>query len=246
MTGSAVLVLALAIGFVAGLRSMTPMAVVSGAAHFGWLDLRHTWASFLGSPVALCVFCVLALAELVGDKLPKTPSRKSPGPFAGRIIVGALTGAALGTAARQSPIAGALLGAIGGVVGTLGGRRRDRAHGRDRKRLSRVNRLYVRSPIPAQRGAYRANLPEADQLKTAAHPVRATPGLAALSERHSGRERHGQRATVVTRVLLPATRYRMACRKMFWSGGSVAVMRTPKSAVSSTPTRVPMVQKRAA
>jgi uncharacterized membrane protein len=113
--------LACAIGFVAGLRSMTPLAVVSGAAHFGWLDLRHTWASFFGSPVALCVFSVLALAELVGDKLPKTPSRKSPGPFAGRIIVGALTGAALATAARQSPIAGALLGAVGAVAGTLGG-----------------------------------------------------------------------------------------------------------------------------
>jgi uncharacterized membrane protein len=113
--------LAFAIGFVAGLRSMTPLAVVSAAAHFGWLDLRHTWASFLGSTVALCVFSVLALAELVGDKLPMTPSRKSPGPFAGRIIVGALTGAALGTAARQSLIAGALFGALGAVAGTLGG-----------------------------------------------------------------------------------------------------------------------------
>ena len=71
--------------------------------------------------MAVSVFTALALAELVGDKLPRTPSRKSPGPFVVRIILGALSGATLCAAAKQSALAGALLGALGGVAGTLGG-----------------------------------------------------------------------------------------------------------------------------
>jgi uncharacterized membrane protein len=113
--------LAFALGVIAGLRSMTPLAVLCWAAQFGWLELRHTPAAFLGSTVARWVFTALALAELVGDKLPRTPSRKSPGPFAARVVVGTLAGATLGLAARQSPAASALLGASGAVAGTLGG-----------------------------------------------------------------------------------------------------------------------------
>src|SRR5205807_10442539 len=67
------------------------------------------------------VCTALALAELVGDKLPKTPSRKSPGPFMARVVLGALSGAALSMAAKQSSPAGALLGGLGAVAGTLGG-----------------------------------------------------------------------------------------------------------------------------
>jgi uncharacterized membrane protein len=121
MESAAALAIAFGIGVIAGLRSMTPLAVVSGAAHLKWLDLRHTWAAFLDSMPALVVLTVFALAELVMDKLPKTPSRKTPGPFAARVVVGALAGAALGAAAQQSSLAGALAGALGGVAGTLGG-----------------------------------------------------------------------------------------------------------------------------
>jgi uncharacterized membrane protein len=115
------LAIAFAIGVIAGLRSMTAPAAVSWGAHFGWLHLAHTWAGFLGSRPALYILTVAAIAELVNDKLPKTPSRKAPGPFAARVVLGALAGAALCTAANQSPIAGAFLGALGGVAGTLGG-----------------------------------------------------------------------------------------------------------------------------
>jgi len=55
---------------------------------------------------------VLAIGELINDKLPKTPSRKAPGPFIGRVMSGALCGAALG---------GLLAGVLGAVAGTLGG-----------------------------------------------------------------------------------------------------------------------------
>ena len=113
-------VLAFLIGVVAGLRSMTPPAAVSWAARLGWLHLEGTPLAFLGFAVTPYILSVLAIGELIADKLPKTPSRKAPGPFAARIVVGAFCGATLG-APGQTLIAGAAAGALGGVAGTLGG-----------------------------------------------------------------------------------------------------------------------------
>jgi uncharacterized membrane protein len=121
MKGASTLALSFAIGVIAGLRSMTAPAVVAWAAHWRWLDLQQTWAAFMASPVTLYILTALALLELVGDKLPKTPSRKTPGPFAGRIILGALSGAVLGAAAGQSSVLTGLLGGLGALAGTLGG-----------------------------------------------------------------------------------------------------------------------------
>src|ERR1700720_1233308 len=115
-----ILVLAFLIGVVAGLRSMTAPAAVSWAARLGWLHLENSWLAFLGFAGTPYVMSVLAIGELINDKLPKTPSRKAPGPFIGRIVTGALSGAALG-AAGASFIEGLLAGGLGAVAGTLGG-----------------------------------------------------------------------------------------------------------------------------
>lgn len=112
--------LAVLIGVVAGLRSMTAPAATSWAAHTGKITLAGTPLSFFGAPAAFYVFAVLALGELVGDKLPMTPSRKKPGPFVGRIVSGAACGAALG-AAHDVMGVGLVCGAIGAVGGTMGG-----------------------------------------------------------------------------------------------------------------------------
>jgi uncharacterized membrane protein len=112
--------LAFLIGVVAGLRSMTPLAAVSWAARWGWLHLENTPLAFLGLAATPYIFSLLAIAELINDKLPKTPSRKALGPFAFRIITGAFSGAAIG--ASSGALAGGLVaGAVGGVAGTLGG-----------------------------------------------------------------------------------------------------------------------------
>src|SRR5579863_1864245 len=112
--------LAFLIGLIAGLRSITAPAAVSWAARLGWLHLENTWLAFLGYAATPYILTVLALGELVNDKLPKTPSRKAPVPFIARIVMGALCGAALG-AADQGLIGGLLAGALGAVAGTLGG-----------------------------------------------------------------------------------------------------------------------------
>ncbi|AGM29551.1 hypothetical protein [Mycobacteroides abscessus] len=122
MTG--LYVAALLIGIVAGLRAMTPLAVLSWAAFAKCLLLEGTWASFLASLVVAIIATVLAAGEIVNDKLPKTPSRKAPPAFAARVVLGAFYGAVFGTLAHDtSPglLIGLVLGAIGAVIGTLGG-----------------------------------------------------------------------------------------------------------------------------
>jgi len=113
-------VLAFLIGVVAGLRALTPLAAVSWAARLGWLHLDNTWLAFLAYAATPYIFSVLAIGELINDKLPKTPSRKAPPGFIARIVTGTLCGAALGVA-RQSLVGAAAMGAIGAVAGTLGG-----------------------------------------------------------------------------------------------------------------------------
>lgn len=98
---------------------MTAPAVVSWAAHRNWLDLQPSHVAFLGSTAAAYILTALALAELVMDKLPKTPSRKTPGPFIARLGLSALSGSALCAAANQSAALGAALGGPGGVAGAF-------------------------------------------------------------------------------------------------------------------------------
>jgi uncharacterized membrane protein len=105
---------------IAGLRSLTAPALVSWAASLGWLHLENTGLAFLAHARTRYLLSVLAIVELVADKLPKTPSRTAPAGFAARLLTGGLCGAAFG-AAGQSLIGGLLAGVVGSVVGTLGG-----------------------------------------------------------------------------------------------------------------------------
>ncbi len=113
--------LAFLIGVTAGLRSMTAPAAVSWAARLGWLHLKNTWLAFLGFAATPYILTVLTLGELFADKLPKAPSRKTPVPFAVRIVSGALCGAAIGSAAGPALFGGLIAGVLGAVAGTLGG-----------------------------------------------------------------------------------------------------------------------------
>jgi uncharacterized membrane protein len=116
-----VLLLAFAIGIIAGLRSLTAPAVVAWAAHRGWLNLHGASLSFMGSTAAVAIFTILAAVELVADQLPSTPARtKAPGLIA-RIILGGLSGAAVALAGGQSFAFGGVLGGVGGMAGAFAG-----------------------------------------------------------------------------------------------------------------------------
>jgi len=113
--------LPLAIGVIAGLRSLTAPAAVSWAARWQWLNLSHTSLSFLGHALTPWIFTVLALGELVTDKLPSTPSRTIPLSFGARIVTGGLSGGAIGASVNALGL-GLGFGVIGAILGTLGGR----------------------------------------------------------------------------------------------------------------------------
>jgi uncharacterized membrane protein len=121
MNTTTAIVLPLLIGVIAGLRAMTAPAAVSLAARVGPLDLSRTSLAFLGYAYTPWIFTALALVELVTDQLPSTPSRTVPSQFGTRILVGGLTGGAIG-ASGGALVMGAVAGVVGAVIGTLGGR----------------------------------------------------------------------------------------------------------------------------
>ena len=120
MTATA-FVLALLIGATAGLRAMTAPAAVSWAARLGWLQLGPTGLAFLGYAVTPWILTVLALGELVTDQLPSTPSRTVPIQFGTRLLMGALSGGAIGAGVGLMAL-GLAAGIAGAIIGTLGGR----------------------------------------------------------------------------------------------------------------------------
>jgi uncharacterized membrane protein len=121
MSATFVLVLAFAIGIVSGMRSLTGPAVVAWAARSNWLNLAGSRLAFMGSTAAVAIFSVLAIAELIADKLPSTPSRTAPVGLIARFLCGALSGACVGVSAGQAPAMGAILGAAGGLAGAFAG-----------------------------------------------------------------------------------------------------------------------------
>ncbi|BDX31751.1 membrane protein [Mycobacterium antarcticum] len=120
MTQVLVIVFALLIGVVAGLRALTPPAVVAWGALLGWLPVEGTWASWVAHPITVAVLTVLLVVELVTDQLPKTPSRTVPPQFLARLVMGAFAGAVIGAGSHHT-ILGIGAGVIGAVLGTLGG-----------------------------------------------------------------------------------------------------------------------------
>jgi uncharacterized membrane protein len=115
-----VLLLVFLIGFLAGLRALTPPAATALAAHADWLKLPHL-LSWAGTLPAAIIFGLLALFELVNDKLPKTPSRTVPAQVFVRALMGGFAGACVAAAGAQGIVVGAVLGIAGAMAGTYGG-----------------------------------------------------------------------------------------------------------------------------
>lgn len=109
------------LGLVTGMRSMTAMAVLCWFAYRGDLSLDDTWAFWAGKLLTAIIFTVLALAELVVDKLPKTPNRTAPFPLLARVFFGGLVGAIVAAGLNGSEFEGVILGVGGALVGAFGG-----------------------------------------------------------------------------------------------------------------------------
>jgi uncharacterized membrane protein len=110
-----------AIGILTGLRAMTPIAVLCWFTMLARVPTASGWMSFVSSKISVGVFTLAAIGELIGDKLPNTPSRtKLPG-LSARIVFGALCAAILAATASFPVVPGAMIGAIGAVAGTYAG-----------------------------------------------------------------------------------------------------------------------------
>ena len=109
------------LGMMTGLRAMTPIAIVCWFAYLGHLPVEGTWAGWAGRLVTVVVFTLLAVGELIADKLPKTPNRTDPGPLAARLVFGGLVGAIVATGAMAPAFAGVFLGGVGALLGAFGG-----------------------------------------------------------------------------------------------------------------------------
>jgi uncharacterized membrane protein len=100
-----VLLLALAIGFVSGLRTFTSLAAI-------FLERGGVWGYVLG---------VCAIGEYVVDALPWAPSRTAPTGLIARSMSGAIAGWLITGMHDGNTILGIIAGIIGAVLGTYGG-----------------------------------------------------------------------------------------------------------------------------
>lgn len=82
------------------------------------LALQRSPLRVLTKPAAKAALGLLAVAEVVGDKLPKTPDRIVPQQVGTRAASGALVGAAVYKANGGSAWLGALVGGLGTVAAT--------------------------------------------------------------------------------------------------------------------------------
>lgn len=108
---------AIGLGAVAGIRSMTPPALLSRAASRGEIrGIAGTPYGFLASPRVARILTVLAVGEMSADKLPFSPDRISLPGLAGRLATGALVGAALYAADKREGATGGALGALSSLA----------------------------------------------------------------------------------------------------------------------------------
>jgi uncharacterized membrane protein len=109
------------LGCVDGLRSMTAPAVVCWGAYLGWLHFAGTKFAFIDHRSTLIIFTLLAIVELVLDKLPSTPSRTAPVGLIARIVLGGASGVALATGAGISVSLAGVMASLGAVAGAFAG-----------------------------------------------------------------------------------------------------------------------------
>lgn len=107
---------ALALGIVAGMRSMMAPALAARKA----AKDPEGMPDVLTRPQTKAFLEVMAAGEMFADKLPFTPSRTVLPSLLFRTLSGAVVGAAFATSRRGRPAAGAIAGVLGALAGTFG------------------------------------------------------------------------------------------------------------------------------
>jgi uncharacterized membrane protein len=109
------------LGVLAGMRSASAPALTSHIlSHHQSRRFKRSALGFMQSDKVANVLKVMALGELVADKLPGTPDRVKPAVITVRCLSGALSGASIYKAIGERPVTGALLGATAALASTFG------------------------------------------------------------------------------------------------------------------------------
>ncbi len=103
-------------GVLAGMRSMSAPALLSYHLSQRPSEAPEGQPNLLASKWTARALAVLATGEVIADKMPWMPSRLSPPALLGRVLSGALTGAAVSAPNQRLNVGRALIGATAAVV----------------------------------------------------------------------------------------------------------------------------------
>ncbi len=107
------------LGMMTGLRTFTPITVACWFAYLGYLPVEGTWAGWAGKLVAVVIFTLLALAELVADKWAKIAEPHGSGTAGGAAGLWRAGGCDCGHGSFGLGGRGRLAGRGGRVAGSL-------------------------------------------------------------------------------------------------------------------------------
>ena len=163
------------LGTVAGMRSQLPLTLLAGAVQACPRPRnRAVPFSWLQSPRVLAASSVAAVGEMLGDKLPWTPSRLAPGPLLGRLVFGGAAAAGLAVVLGGPVLPTTAMGAAGAAFGAVVG---------NRARVRLVEATGIPDPLWAVVEDSIAVLLGLDAVRTLAPPVRAMEWVPTMSER---------------------------------------------------------------
>jgi uncharacterized membrane protein len=107
------------LGFITGMRTMTPLAVISWFAWLGLLPVTDDWCWWIAKLPVVIAFTLLAAAEYVADKLGQSPRPTRPAVAIIRVFLGGLVGAIVAAGLDASGVEGTILGVLGAFIGTF-------------------------------------------------------------------------------------------------------------------------------
>jgi uncharacterized membrane protein len=108
------------LGLSAGLRALTPPAIIACSAYLGIIDLSSSPFSFMSSPIALAILSLLALGEYVWDLLPNTPDRTEYPGLISRVLTASFAALCVALATHNTLVL-SFIGGAAAIVGAFAG-----------------------------------------------------------------------------------------------------------------------------
>jgi len=109
------------LGILAGMRSSAAPVITSHIlSHHHSRNLEHTALGVMQSDRVADTLKLIAIGEIIADKLPAAPDRIKPASIAARCISGALAGASVFKASGGKAVWGGLIGAATAAASTYG------------------------------------------------------------------------------------------------------------------------------